>query len=129
MEARGNTPRDLEDLSPEAILEEWKRAFESGDPESLASLYTTDAYFEVSDLSIQAYGRSSILDAFRAVMQDSTEREINWRLPLVGRGIMGVEYEISWDREIERGVAILGVSGSGIVFDKRFIARWGRWMV
>lgn len=115
----------MPDSAPENLLEEWKEAFESGDAEALASLYSTDAFFEVSDLSIRAYGRSSIAEAFRAMMEDSSELEIHWHDPVVGEGIIGAEYEISGGRLGGRGVAIFRASGAGIVFDKRFVAGSG----
>ncbi len=105
------------------VLEQWKRFFESGDPEALASLYATDAFLEFSDLSIQAYGRTSILETFRKVLVGSTGAKVLWKNPAVGQGIVAAEYEISAGRIGGAGVAIMGISGAGIVFDKRFLLR------
>jgi hypothetical protein len=117
-----STSQESQVSAGEKILKEWKTAFDAADPQALVSLYASDAFFEVSDLSIQAYGRTSILEALREIMKDASNLEIRWRDPVVGEGIIGAEYEISSGRLQGRGVAIIGIFGNAIAFDKRFVA-------
>lgn len=109
------------------ILEEWRRAFRAKDISALASLYGTDAYLEVSDLSLQAYGKSSIVKALSVLVGDSVELDIEWKVPVLGQRLICAEYVVSGGILDGRGVAIIGIEGDRIAFDKRFVTRDGEW--
>ncbi len=110
----------MQQLPP--ILAEWKRFFDAGDVEALVGLYCSDAFLEVSDLSVQAYGRSSIAEALERMIRDQEDVSIRWTGPVVQGRLVAAEYEATGGLLQGRGLAILGVSAAGIVFDKRFLS-------
>ncbi len=115
----------MQQLPP--ILADWKRFFDAGDVEALVGLYCSDAFLEVSDLSVQAYGRSSIAEALERMTRDPEGVSIRWMNPVVQGRLVAAEYEVTGGLLQGRGVALLDVSAAGIVFDKRFVSSARGW--
>ncbi|MER3454149.1 MAG: hypothetical protein C4318_03195 [Acidimicrobiia bacterium] len=112
-----------ESMVARQILKRWRTAFRSKDVAALISLYETDAYLEVSDLSIQAYGRTSVERALQVLVEGPDEVDIEWREPVWSNGIICSEYLLHGGILDGAGVAILGISGERVAFDKRFLMR------
>jgi hypothetical protein len=65
-------------LSPQELTEKWHRYFSDGNVDALAGLYRSEAFFELSDLSQQAYGRGSIRELLRRALDSAyDELEVN----------------------------------------------------
>lgn len=108
------------------LLVSWKELFERQDADGLAELYRSDALLEVSDLSIQAYGKVSIRELLHRAVEgkdSDVPSLIRWELVAADDRLAAVEYRIEGGLLGGEGLAMFGTAPGGIAFDKRFLRK------
>lgn len=108
------------------LIATWKVLFNRQDADKLAELYRSDALLEVSDLSVQVYGKASIRELFRRVLEpEGGDAALlkKWEPVAADDRLAAVQYRIDGGPLNGEGLAMFGVAPGGIAFDKRFLTK------